>query len=594
MNLKIEKDSDVTLSSTLLWSSPAPYFRPRIAKPRTGLRLASIVSDRLYQGLKFECELLLLTPDNWKSALGLGRPDFLLVESCWDTATGHWYLAQTHPGEQQEIMLAIIDYCKKNAIPTVYWHTQDLLYRYVFNTFADNFDFVFCADPRNIDYLQRKDIEADVLLPAIQPAIHNPFREFSDADKFNLDILYDGWADILRFGRDLAFLKSFKNLGLSIIESRFRLFRNKLNDTNGLKGNVLGCVHWQDRIMALKYAKLCIMADSTIATSTLQQWMALENAAFRVPVLHRGEFEPKDTRKNIIHDFADDKELVDHAEYILNNKLAGQKQGHLAWRTIYQNHTFSHRLGSICDALNVRHDIDEYPLVSVVIATFREALLPRCVENFRKQTYPNKELVLVVNSNSYSQDKANDLMSEGSDIRCHIVPSERVEGGCLNFGVMAAKGHFVIKMDDDDHYSENFIADMILHGKAVDADLFGKANRFIHFMDDDSTYSRVGRPELTVIPPGKLLNAHISGNSLSGKTEFFQNSRYSDLNFASTDTCYHGNNLRSKGVFALYDDFGLIMERSMEVSGHSWRITSKSLKKTMEFLCDGISADVLS
>lgn len=555
--------------------------------------MAAVVSDRLYQGFKFESDLLLLTPENWERTLEHGNPDFLLMESCWDTVTGHWYLAQTHSGEQQDMLLSILLYCRKHHIPTVYWHTQDFLYHDVFSSFAANFDFVFCADSTNIEYFRKNNIESELLLPAIQPAIHNPFRDFNVAGEFSLDILYDGWADILRLGDNLHFLHSLKHLGLSIIESQFRLFHTKLYDSKGLADNILGSVDWQDRLMAFKYAKLCVMADSTLSTTTLQQWKTLEIAACRVPVLYRGELETDDIRRDAVTAKSSDDELIEHASYLLKNNILRQKQAHLGWRAIQQNHTFSHRINQICNTIGISHDMVEHPPVSIVIATFREALLTRCIENFDKQIYPNKELILVMNSNSFSRKHAEGLLSERTDIRLHIVPSERVEGGCLNVGIMAAKGEFIIKMDDDDHYSAHYVSDMMLHEKSIDADVFGKANRYIHFMDDDTTYSRSIRPELTVIPSDKLLCAHISGNSLSGKTKFFQNKRYSDANFASTDTCYHGNTEGCAGTFALYDDFGLIMERSADVSNHSWRLTSESLKKRMEFLCNGISDDVL-
>lgn len=587
-----ETDSDQTLGNTHLWSAPMACFQPQLTQPRSQLRMAAIVSDRLYHGLKFEGEMLLLTPENWELTLNYGNPDVLLIESCWDTATGHWFLSQTHPGEEHEILLSIIAYCKKCNIPTVYWYTQDFLYHDVFCTFAVNFDFVFCADPRNIDYLKKNSVDANLLLPAVQPAIHNPFRDFNIADEFSLGVLYDGWADILRLGGNLDFLKQLKPLGLAIIESRYRLFRNKLNGTQEFDKNILGCVHWKDRLMALKYAQLCVMADTTISTSTSQQWMALENVACKVPVLYRGKLEPDDIRQNVVNAISTDAELIKSATYLLSNDLPRAKQAHLGWRYIYQNHTYSHRLASICNQINIKHEIIEHPLVSIVIATFRESLLSRCIENYNKQTYTNKELILVMNSNSFSQEQVGDIVKNSPNIRVFTIPSERVEGGCLNFGNMAAKGEFIIKMDDDDVYSTNYVTDMILNGKAVDADVFGKSNPYIHFQDDDKTYHRK-RKELSVIPSDELLRAHIGGNSLSGKAAFLQSKRYSNTNFASTDTCYHGNTKGCNGIFALYDNFGVIVERTADVSGHSWKLDSESLKKTMVFVCDGIADDIL-
>lgn len=591
-SLPRQGDSDKTLASTKIWSPPVPYFIPRITKPRSTLQIACVVSNKLYQGIRFEGNCLLLTPQNWKRILRYSKPDLLLMESCWDTVTGDWYLAQSHPGEQQEILKDILACARQQDIPSVFWNTQDYLYHELFADFAQNFDFVFCADPREADALSRESLRSEVLLPAIQPALHNPFRDFQFAEDFVLHVLYDGWADIIRTGKNLNFLEQLKEHGLSIIESRFRLFRNKLADCKSLAGSILGCVHWRDRLMALKYARLGLMADATISTATAQQWMALEYVACRVPLLHRGELPADDIRRDVVTALSRDEEVVESAVYLLESELSSQKMAHLGWRFVHQNHTFSRRLHTICSRIGISHALEAPPLVSVVVATFRESLLPRCLENFRKQTYPNKELILVVNSNSFSRVQADDLVQGNARIRLYIVPNERVEGGCLNFGIMAAKGQSIVKMDDDDYYSADYVADMMLHQQSVGADVFGKVNRYIHFMDDDTTYSRNSR-QLTIIPSDMLLKAHISGNSLSGKTEFLQNTRYSDVNFASTDTTFHGNNEGTAGIYALYDDMGLIMERSADVANHSWTMSSADLKKTMKFLGDGVADDIL-
>jgi len=592
-SLHLQADSEKTVANTKTWYSPIPYFQPRIKEPRSNLLIACVVGNRLYQGLRFEANCLLLKPENWKRVLQYTKPDFILMESCWDTVTGDWYLAQTHPGEEHKILRDILGYARRKNIPTVFWNTQDTLYHYLFNNFAKGFDYVFCADPRESVALTKQSINNEVLLPAIQPALHNPFKDFLHARNFSLQMLYDGWADILRLSGNLAFLKDLLNFGLVIIESRFRLFRNKIDERPEFTENILGCVHWRDRLMALKYSTLCLMADATISTPTSQQWTALENAACRVPVLFRGSLMDDDIRRDIVTAIPLDDEFVSNTCVMLENELQRQKMAHLGWRTVYQKHTFSHRINSICNVMGISYDVLENPLVSIVIATFREQYLPRCMENFTKQTYPNKELILVVNSNTFSKEQARDLIGDSTNIHIYVVPNERVEGGCLNFGIMSANGKFCIKMDDDDYYSPSYVADMILHGKSVDADVFGKTNRYIHFMDDNKTYSRRTKPELTVIPSNLLLTAHISGNSLSGKTEFFQNKKYSDINFASTDTSFHGNLEGNNGIFALFDDIGLIMERREDTLSHSWTISSESLKQTMEFVCNGVCDELL-
>lgn len=591
--INTKKDSLQTLSSNVLWSSPIPHFQSPRSKPITDIKVATIVSDRLYHGLKYECDLLLLTPENWKNVIDYAGVEFFLLESFWDTATGHWHLCQAHDGKEHKLLLDIIAYCDKNEIPTVYWNTQDTLYHEHFVNIMKLFKYVFCADINEVEKLKKESIVATVLLPAIQPVLHNPFKNYEHANSFNIEILYDGWADILRMGSKLNFLKEFKARGLSIIESQYRLFKSKLADSEDYKDNILGAVNMQDRLMALKYSNICISSENTISTPMRQQWLAFEVVACRLLIIHKGNLDKTDCRHGIVESIADEKGFVNRINKLLDDDFLKEKNAHYAWRKVYSEHTFSHRLRTICKTIDIKYEIEEYPLVSVIIATFRLNLLSSCIERFEKQYYPNKELVLVINSNEFTQDEALNFIGDKKNIRIYIVPLERVEGGCLNFAISAAKGKYCIKMDDDDFYSVNFISDMILHNKSIDADVFGKGNSFIHFEDDDTTYRRKERPQLTIIPKEKILNAHISGNSLSGKKSFFMKHPYSDTNMASTDTCFHGNVENGEGVFALLDELGLIMARSSDVRNHSWRLDSGHLKKQMSFLTKGISDNIL-
>ncbi len=588
-------DSDQTLSNYLMWASPVPHFNPRRKHKNSDLTIACIVSDKLFQSLQYEASILLLTKQNWKTTLRYSRPAFLLMESYWETATGDWYQSQIHPGEEFDNLVEIIAYAKVLGIPTVFWNTQDVLYHDLFKKIAPNFDYVFCADPLEKSALQDESIRAEILLPAVQPAIFNPFRDYNFANAFEIKILFDGWADLFRLSADLEVLKPLREIGLSIIESNYRLFSNKLDDTPEYADSLLGCVNQANRLMALKYAKICVMADSSIATRIRQQWMSLENSACRLPVLFRGLLDQDDVRKGTVIEFADDKALFKQAEHLVANDIDRENKAHIAWRKVYSKHSFSHRLKTICTRLQIGHSWNEYPSVSVIIPTFRTNLIEKCIKQFNSQNYPNKELILILNTNTLTYADLARKIGKRNDINHFVIPPERVEGGCANVGVMAATCEHIIKMDDDDLYSNNFVQDMILWNRAIDADIYGKTNCYFHFQDDDTTYSREksDSPPLTVIPLEKMPVAHISGNSLSGKTAYFKKHRYSDNNMASTDTCYHNNINDKNATFALLDKLGAVVEREVNTSDHSWRVDSDKLKRSMHFVSEGIPKGLL-
>ncbi len=590
--IKKQYDSDKVLNQTLFWVAPVDKIKPTIKK-RSDIRIGLLASDRLFEGFQYECNVILITEENWKSIIDYGEIDFLLVESCREATTGDWYLSQTLEGESQNKLHAIINNCKETGIPTVYWNTQDSLYHEHYVDISKMFDYVFCADPRERKNLQRCNIKADILYPAIQPAIHNPFRMYKDIGALSINILFDGWADVIRNYENLDILQKLSSKGLKIIESRFRLFNNKIHDTNKLKSNVLGCVTSSQRLLALKYAKLYISSDVSLTTRTLKQWMDIEAGACRLPLLYDGEIDADDMRKDFIREFSDACELETFVENLLNDDISREKIAHETWRVVYSQHTFAHRLKVICDTIRMDHCLVEFPFVSIIIATYRKNLIDSCIEQYDLQKYPNKELILVINTNEFSTNKMKEIIGDRRDIRIFKLPSDQVESGSVNFAITASVGEYCIKMDDDDHYSPHYVWDMMLYNKAVDADVFGKNNSFFHFQDDDTTYMRKRKKSLAIVPRECMQKAHISGNSLSGRRSFFLLNKYSDKNFASTDTNFHGNIEGTEGVYVLFDDLGVIVERSADVSAHSWRETSEELKKGMTFLSRGISKKCL-
>ena len=176
------------------WWTPPVSLHKLKAKKRlnSSLRIAAIVGNRLWNGLRYEGTLLLLTPQTWRAVLTYGRPDLLLVESCWETATGHWYLGQTgRTGEYSELR-EILALAGARGIPRVFWHTQDHGYHTQYREFARHFDFVFCADDREAQALCEAGVDTDLLLPAVQPAIFNPLRPYGFDDSLAIGLLLDG------------------------------------------------------------------------------------------------------------------------------------------------------------------------------------------------------------------------------------------------------------------------------------------------------------------------------------------------------------------------------------------------------------------
>jgi hypothetical protein len=590
--LHLQPDSEKVLELTQYWTSPLTPWQPVKNTLNSNLRIACVVEDRLYQGLRFEGHVQLLTPTNWDHTIKYGKPDFLLMESIWNTATGHWHMGQCPGASGRDELLVIVALARKQAVPTVFWITKGHEYHEHYKDFARNFDYVFCADPKEIELLRMEGITAEELLPCVQPAVYNPFRHYEDYNAFSLDLLYDGWADLERMDDDeLSFLREVQPYGLNIIESRYQILHRRKDVLPDFKHCILGCVTEQSRIQALKYAKAYITLNKTISTRTTQQWKTLEAVACRLPVVHHGSVYDDDVRKNAVIECPDQMEFLVEFVRFGEDELYRERMAHLGWRKAFQEHTFAHRVRKICKTIGIEDCWEEYPKVSLITPTFRRELLPRCLQTFERQTYPNKELILVFNGSYMPSYDELGLHQPRSDVKIASVPGEMFAGACLNQGHILAEGEYCFRVDDDDYYGPNYILDMILQARCVDAELFGKPMSLFYFFEEDEWLGLKNAPTkpLTLLSDKHLSTGlRFSGNSVAGKATFFGNNKYPDLAQSAADSVFIYNSQRKNCTTAIMDNLSLVVSRRISQESHTWKVDYYKLRKNMYYISNDV------
>ncbi|MCI5825592.1 MAG: hypothetical protein MR006_02875 [Arcanobacterium sp.] len=164
-----------------------PYsgFNQRLAEPRT-LRVAAILDEFSATGFGLECDMLAVAPDQWKSQLDAFCPDLFLCESAWagaDSEAHPWqgkiYARLTSPLENRRELLAIVRYCRRHRIPTVFWNKEDPTH---FDDRARNFvataklfDHVFTTDINCVPRYEALGIHGvQVLQFAVQNQLYFP------------------------------------------------------------------------------------------------------------------------------------------------------------------------------------------------------------------------------------------------------------------------------------------------------------------------------------------------------------------------------------------------------------------------------------
>ena len=110
-----------SLAKQLSWLPEKTENFPK--SPNSSLTIALIAGERVYWSMQHEGKILSLTEANWQWIFKYGGVDLLLIESCAETATGDWFMAQTAPDLEGSAFGIMVKAARQRNIPVAYWFT---------------------------------------------------------------------------------------------------------------------------------------------------------------------------------------------------------------------------------------------------------------------------------------------------------------------------------------------------------------------------------------------------------------------------------------------------------------------------------------
>jgi len=158
-------------------------------------------------------------------------------------------------------------------------------------------------------------------------------------------------------------------------------------------------------------------------------------------------------------------------------------------RAALRFHSLDARWRAICQAAQIA--VPERAQVSVIFSTRRQGWLAFGLAQVARQNYEPRELIVCLHGDDFSPDVEERLRAEVSGPLSIVhVPGDQTLGDALNAGVELASGAYVTKMDDDDYYSTDHLADLVMALEYSGADLCGKAAEFVYLEDIGLTIRR--------------------------------------------------------------------------------------------------------
>ena len=178
----------------------------------------------------------------------------------------------------------------------------------------------------------------------------------------------------------------------------------------------------------------------------------------------------------------------------------------------------------------------------------------------RKQRAVDLQLVLA--PHGFSPDP--DVVREQGPEKLVVRPQDEsvLFGDVLNAGVEAADGDLVLKMDDDDWYSSDFVADLLLARAYSGAEMVGTPAEFHYLVEKDVTVRRGHRAELYApfVAGGTML---VERGLLREVGGFRSVRRYVDAQLIAAVQRAGAATYRAHGL-------GYVLRRN--ATGHTWQV----------------------
>ena len=551
--------------------------------------VAAILDTFTEYCLRYEADLILLTPKQWKRQLERAQPAFLLVESAWSGNNGEWrYLLTNYKSRDVNPLRDLVGYCREHGLTigsTVFWNKEDPPNFEVFIDAAKEFDFVFTTDADCIPKYKEICGHDRVYLMAFacQPRLHNPCRGKSWP---RYPVCFAGswmekYSERRRSLDDL--LEPALAFGLHIFDRNFKVteYDSRYRFPDRYQSAIKGSLDYEHMLTAYRCYDVMMNVNTVTDSPTMFSRRVFESLACGTPVISTDSSGLEATLGGYVRITRNSQDTTSHLNELLADEERRMREGHLGYRYVHTHHTYRHRMKEMFLEVGVESgDSARKPSVSVVITTCRPDNVKFAIENYRKQVYAEKELLLVLNNAIFDVESIEAQARALNNVRIVQVDGRVTLGESLNRGVEEASGYYIAKMDDDDYYGENYLSDMMLAANFSEAEILGKGTYFVHMKSKDVMGLRVvGRQhEFTDFVAGATLTAR---RDVLREIPFPDRTKGEDSNLLKE---------ASKAGCRIYsaDVYNFLALREVEHSKHTWTIEDSEFLKNCRSLRSGL------
>ena len=541
---------------------------------------AVILDDFSMRAFAYEWNQVPLRRNGWRRQLTQYDVDLLFVESAWHGNGDEWQHQLTGTSGVKQPVKDLLAHCREIGIPTVFWNKEDPPHYDDFLECAALFDYVLTTDSDRLEHYVR-DLghdRVDVLPFAAQPVVHNPVRPRRGFHA--RDVAFAGMYFAHRYPERREQMDVLLGGALDVsprMEKGLEIFSRYLGEDERYQfpapfaGHVVGSLSYDRMLTAYKAYKVFLNVNSVVNSPSMCARRIFEITASGTPVVS--------TPSAAIRNFfcaeelgvADDRQqAADLVRALVRSPELADRMLHRAQRTIWHEHTYTHRVAQVLDAvLPGRVHAPEIPKVSVLLCTKRPHQLAHALATVASQGEVEPELVLVCHGfDAVDHDVEGLAAAAGLSAVLVLEAGDRMSlGECLNMAVRASTGDVLAKMDDDDYYGPHYLGDQLHALQYSGAEIVGKQAHYLYAASQDATVLRFEDME-------HRYTDFVMGPTIVGRREVFERIPFQPRT-AGEDTAFLSAAVAAGYRIYSSDRFNFRQYRGVE--GHTWSVTDAHL-----------------
>lgn len=479
-------------------------------------KIACILDEFSYKCFRYESKFFQLEPENWEEALVQEKPHFVLVESAWKGKDLKWRnkVGGLHISKD-ETLKYLVNWCREHHIPTVFWNKEDPSNFQHFIEAAKLFDYVFTTDYNSIvRYRELLGHDRVYVLPfAAQPRMHNPI----DKNKEKIgEVAFAGtWYNQKHENRrkELQILLTpALEYDLHIYDRMFEYHHKYYLFPDIYQPYIKGFLAYDDMIHTYKKYQVFLNVNSVSDSPTMFSRRVFELLACGSSVISSYSRGIEELLTGLVKMCRSETDTRQHLQELLNDEEYRDRLALRAQREVLSKHTYKHRLENMLENIGIESEKDVGSGVSVISICRHAEMIDQIIDNFLRQNYSIKELIIVINNGEFNKKSWQDKIQGYQNIVILQLKQSISSEAELKLALTTAKFPYVSFFNAYDYYAPNFLLDLLFAFDYADADAVGKC----------TYYSGCG--DTLIINNAKLENQYVNfllGSAMVLKKEVF-------------------------------------------------------------------------